>query len=390
MGKTAMTLTAAALLLSTAAYAADPGVTDSEILIGDVNIMTGPAAFVGQGVALGSKIAAAEINANGGVNGRKIKILTEDDGYVPSRSFQALTKLIEVDGIFALNGTSGTANALAMMPLIDENKLPVIVTTAPAKQIYDPVHPTIFTFGANYGDAFYAQLKYVHENSEPANPVYGIVRQDDDFGKEIEDGYDRAISELGLTDGLRVRFKKGTKDFSAEVAQMKAKGVNVIANGAIFSGAANILSEARKLGMDIQSADVWSEDIPASAGLLAPAGYNYTVADYIALSGPAVDKFIDMAKGYASEDELKSINRYTYVTYIGLKVLASAMEQCGQELTRACTVEKLKEVKDFDTGGLSAPVSFDNDKQLSGTALAVYQFDTASKTFKALTDFVQY
>src|SRR6476619_3252403 len=94
---------------STAAWAGDPGVSDTEIKIGDVNIMTGPAAFVGRGVSLGSKIAAGEINAAGGISGRKIKILTEDDGYIPSRSFQALTKLLEEDGIFALNGTSGTA-----------------------------------------------------------------------------------------------------------------------------------------------------------------------------------------------------------------------------------------------------------------------------------------
>ena len=77
-------------------------------------------------------------------------ILTEDDGYVPSRSFQALKKLIEVDDIFALNGTSGTANVLAMMPLITENNLPTVVTTAPNELIYKPVRPSVFTFGASY------------------------------------------------------------------------------------------------------------------------------------------------------------------------------------------------------------------------------------------------
>jgi ABC-type branched-subunit amino acid transport system substrate-binding protein len=106
MMKIATSVLAAALLSATAAWAGDPGVSDTEIKIGDVNIMTGPAAFVGRGVSLGSKIAAGEINAAGAINGRKIKILTEDDGYIPSRSFQALTKLLEEDGIFALNGTS--------------------------------------------------------------------------------------------------------------------------------------------------------------------------------------------------------------------------------------------------------------------------------------------
>ena len=386
----ALTMLAAAMLGSSAALAADPGVTDTEIKIGDVNIMTGPAAFVGRGVALGSKIAAAEINAAGGVNGRKLIIVTEDDGYIPSRSFQALTKLIEVDGIFALNGTSGTANVLAMMPLITENNLPTVVTTAPSQLVYDPVRPSVFTFGANYSDAFFSQLKYIHEHNEPANPVYGLIRQDDDFGKEVEAGYDRAIKELGVKDGIRLRFKKGTSNFAAEMAQMKQAGVNVLANGAIFAGAANILSEARKLDMDIQSAGVWSEGIPASAKLSAPAGYDYRVADYVALTGPATDKFLAMAKTFTTPEELAGVSRYTYVTYIGLKTLAHAMEQCGKDLTRACTIEKLRQTKDFDTGGLSAPVSFDNPKQLSGTAVAVFQLDAKEVKFKALTDFAKY
>jgi branched-chain amino acid transport system substrate-binding protein len=389
MNKTVTTLVAA-LLISTAAHAADPGVSDDEIKIGDVNIMTGPAAFVGKGVALGSKIAAAEINANGGVNGRKITIITEDDGYVPSRSFQALTKLIEVDEIFALNGTSGTANVLAMMPLIAENNLPTVVTTAPAALVYNPVRPSVFTIGAKYADAFYAQLKYIHDNTEPANAVYGLLRQDDDFGKEIEDGFDRAVKEFGVKEGPRLRFKKGTSNFAAELAQMKQADVNVIANGGIFAGAANILTEARKLGMDLQSADVWSEGIPASAGLLAPAGYDFFVADYVALTGPAVETFKEMAKQYVSEEELGNISRYTFVTYIGLKSLAAAMGECGKDLTRACTIEKLKAMKDFDTGGLSAPISFDNDEQLSGTALAVYQFNTKTNGFEERKGFEQY
>lgn len=381
---------AAALLASTAAYAQDPGVTDTEIKIGDVNIMTGPASFIGKAVSVGSKIAAAEINEAGGVNGRKITVITEDDGYVPARSFQALTKLIEVDGIFALNGTSGTANVLAMMPLIEENNLPTVVTTAPNELVYKPVRPSVFTVGASYADAFYGQLKYIHENMKVENPVYGLIRQDDDFGAAIEHGFDRAIKEFGVKEGPRVRFKKGTTNFAAEIAQMKQAGVNVLANGGIIAGAANILGEARKLSMDLQVAGVWSEDMPPSVNLAAPAGYDYLVADYVALNGPAIDAFMEKAKKYASADEVGAINRYTYLTYVGLHALAEGMKRCGKELTRACTIEQLRGLKDFDTQGVSAPISFDNERQLSGTALKIYQLNSKDKTFKTLQDFTQY
>jgi ABC-type branched-subunit amino acid transport system substrate-binding protein len=386
----ALAASLAALLVSTAALAADPGVSDTEIVIGDVNIMSGPAAFVGRGFSLGTKIAAAEINAAGGVNGRKIRIITEDDGYIPARSFQALTKLIESDHIFALNGTSGSANVMAMMPLIVENNLPTIVSEAPASIVYKPLRPSVFTFGANYADAFYAQLKYFNDHALAKPGPWALFRQDDDFGKEVEQGFARAVKEFGVKAEPTVRFKKGTSNFSAEMAQMKQAGVTVIANGGIFAGAANILAEARKLGMDIQSADVWSEGIPASARLMAPAGYDYTVGDYVSLVGPANDRFKTMAKQFVSDGELAAVSRYTYVSYIGLTALARAMSECGKDLTRACTIEKLRALKNFDTSGLSGPVSFDNPQQLAGSAIAVYQFDAKAGAFKALSGFQQY
>lgn len=387
IGKFALT---AILMSSTAAFAADPGVTDTEIRIGDVNIMTGPASFIGRAVSLGSRIAAAEINANGGVNGRNIVIRTEDDGYVPARSFQALNQLVEVEEIFALNGTSGTANVLAMMPLIVEHNLPTMVTTAPNELVYNPVRPSVFTIGATYSDAFFGMLNYIHENLEPENAVYGLIRQEDDFGVSVQAGFDRAISELGLTEGPRLAYTRGTTDFSTEVAQMRAAGVNVLANGAIIAGAANVLSEARRLDMDLQVASVWSENMPASVNLSAPAGYDYLVADYVAITGPATEAFRELALQYVDERDLEALNRYTYVTYIGLHVLAEAMRQCGDDLTRACTIEQLRQIRDFDTNGLSGPISLDNEQQLSGTALAIYQLDAATQTFEALTDFIDY
>jgi branched-chain amino acid transport system substrate-binding protein len=384
-------MTLAAFLASTMlAHAADPGVTDTEIKIGDVNIMTGPAAFVGKGFALGTKIAAGLVNSKGGVNGRKITVITEDDGYIPARSFQALTKLIEVDKIFALNGTSGTANVMAMMPLIEENNIPTIVSQAPAAIVYNPVRKSVFTFGASYQDAFYAQLKYIHGKNPDPKAVYGIIRQDDDFGKEVEAGYDRAVKEFGVKDGIRLRFKKGTTNFSAEAAQMKEAGVTVLANGGIFAGAGNILGEARKLNLQLQPAEVWSEGIPASAKLLAPAGYDFLVGDYVSLTGPANDKFVEMAKQFVSEEELKDISRYTYASFIGLTSMAAAMEKCGKELTRACTIEQLHKLKDFDTLGLSAPVSFDNPTQHSGTAVGVYQYNVKDGKFEERVGFQQY
>lgn len=383
---------ATALALTGAAFAADPGVSDTEIKIGDISILSGPAKFVGDGVVLGSKIAAAEINANGGVNGRKIVIVTEDDGYVPARSVQALQKLISEDEIFALNGTSGSSNILAMLPIIEEEGLPTVVTTAPNSKVYEEkgAPPTVFSIGPGYATPFYAQVKYIHEHLEPANATYGLIIQDDDFGDSIEQGYDKAVKEFGLKDAIRIRYKKGQSDFAPEVLKLREAGVNVLVSGAIFGGQASIFKEARKLNLDLQAATVWVGDMPISVKLFGPTGYPYLVADYVvAFTDPAAQAFVENAKKYVG-DEALSADRYTYVTYVGLKVLAEAMSRCGKDLTRACTVEQLDKMENFDAGGLMAPITFDERNKLAGTAVKIYQFDPTNSGFKTLTEFTNY
>ncbi|MGE0733479.1 MAG: ABC transporter substrate-binding protein [Alphaproteobacteria bacterium] len=386
-----MTAVGLGALLAGTAYA-EVGVTDTEIKIGDVNILTGPASFIGQAVTIGSKVAAAEINEAGGINGRKIVMVTEDDGYVPARSFQAAKKLIEVDKVFAINGTSGTANIMAMMPLIEENKVPVIVTTAPNKLVYEPkVRPTVFTIGADYADAFYAQLKFIHEKRSPKDAKYALVRQDDDFGVSVEEGYDRAVKEFKLNDVARIKYKRGERDFGAVALKLQSLGVNVLANGAIIAGSANLLSEARKQGVKMEVASVWSEILPVSVKLSKPSEYKYIAADYVAaLADASVAPFMTKANKYLTKDEIAGINRYTLITYVGLHVLADAMKRCGKALTRECTVSELKKTKNFATNGMTAPISFDNAKHLSGTAVKIYEVDYGTMGFKALTDFAQY
>ena len=110
---TASLLLAGAYLTGGHALAADPGFTDTEIVIGDVEPLTGPPALLGVAHTIGVKIAIGEINAAGGINGRKIKYILEDDGYVTARTIQGLRKVIDVDKAFALLGISGSGQSIA-------------------------------------------------------------------------------------------------------------------------------------------------------------------------------------------------------------------------------------------------------------------------------------
>ena len=131
----------AAAFAAVPAMAAEQGVTDTEILIGEVNPYTGPPALLGVAHATGVKLAIAEANAEAGgagINGRKLRLLTEDDGYVTARTLQSVRKLIEVDKVFALMGVSGTGQSMAAMPILEKGGLPVVISVGPTTGQYQP------------------------------------------------------------------------------------------------------------------------------------------------------------------------------------------------------------------------------------------------------------
>lgn len=127
----ALGLLAAGTCLSAAAQ--QQGVTDTEIVLGDILPLTGPPALLGVAHNLGVKAAIAEVNAAGGIHGRKLRLISEDDGYVPSRTIQGVRKLINSDKVFALTSVSGTAQAQAAMPLIQQAGLPAMAPSPPTK-----------------------------------------------------------------------------------------------------------------------------------------------------------------------------------------------------------------------------------------------------------------
>ena len=132
---TASLLLAGAYLTGGHALAADPGFTDTEIVIGDVEPLTGPPALLGVAHTIGVKIAIGEINAAGGINGRKIKYILEDDGYVTARTIQGLRKVIDVDKAFALLGISGSGQSIAAMPAPEKKTSLILIQCLKSKYI---------------------------------------------------------------------------------------------------------------------------------------------------------------------------------------------------------------------------------------------------------------
>src|ERR1044072_3047299 len=164
-------LAAAALLLTTAclatgpAAAADPGITDSETQLGYVGPLTGPPALLGVAASIGHKIAIAEANAAGGINGRKIKYVLEDDGYVTARTIQGVKKVIDVDKAVAMLGISGSGQSIAVMPVLEKAGIPTVIDVAPVKFLWDPPRKNVFIVGQSYEEGIIHLVKFLAEKN---------------------------------------------------------------------------------------------------------------------------------------------------------------------------------------------------------------------------------
>lgn len=369
---------------------AEPGVTDKEIVLGNILPMSSSAALAGRALHFGTILAAAEANANGGVAGRTIVVKTEDDGYVPARAVQSLRKLID-EGVFGLLSMSGSGGTAAILPIVEEEEIPSFASLSPLKAAIDPVKPTVFMIGADYQQMIYAQIKYIHESKNRSDAIYGIIRQDDDYGRDLEEAFDRGAKDFGLKTATPALFKRGQKDFGAEVLRLRSQNIGVLVAGGVTTETAAMLREAAKFQMDVDIATVPTMQLLPVMKLSEATDYKPLSADYVSPFGsPDAAHFEKLVKEHLRPDEQDAINRYSMVGYVAGKVMIDAIRQCEDDLTRACVTAKMTSGEEFDVNGVTKPISFTADRHVSATAVRVLEVDPKAQTVTALTDFTEY
>jgi len=238
----------AAALAASGVFAQTQGVTKDEILIGTIQDLSGPIAAFGKSARNGMQLRADEINEQGGVNGRKIKLITEDSGYDPKKAVLAAQKLAQRDKIFVTAGNIGTPIAMATMPIFFEKNIPHLFPLTAARQMYDPLHKLKYSFAATYYDQVRSGIKYLTKTK--ADRKWCIIYQDDDFGAEVLAGAEAGLKEQGKTLTEKTSYKRGSTDFSSQVARMKGSNCDTVVMGTIIRETVGTLAEAKKTGLN--------------------------------------------------------------------------------------------------------------------------------------------
>jgi branched-chain amino acid transport system substrate-binding protein len=345
------TIAATGLLMALAlpaSWAAEPqrGVTDTEIVIGTATDLSGVTAVQGVNSADAIRLAFDELNAAGGVNGRKIRYIVEDTQYQVPRAVQAINKLINNDEVFFTLEDGGTPMNNATFPMALEKNVPKLLPLSAARSMYEPFNRLKFSQYSSYVDQIRAGVKYFV--AERGKKAICAMYQDTDFGKDVLAGAVLQTEAMKMQLAGTTAHKPTDTDFSAQIAKLHDANCDLIVLGTIVRDTTLIISTARKAG--------WNVDFLGQI-----ANYDTAVAT---APGNVAEGFFAMAPSlYAYPDDPRpevqalirrfkdrygfDINYLGETGYVSAQIATEALRRAGRDLTLDSMIAAMESIKDF-------------------------------------------
>jgi branched-chain amino acid transport system substrate-binding protein len=351
------------------------GISPNEIVIGTHQDLSGPIKFWGVPVSNGMKMAVEEINAAGGIQGRKVKLVIEDSGYDPKKAVLATQKMVERDKVFAMVGPMGSPTVLAAQDILfDAGVLQLFPLTAAEFTFkFDPAKPQErlkFNNLLPYVESTRAALKYMKEVKNFAKPC--IMYQDDEYGKNVLDGFNQQLAAMKLQAASVTSFKRGASDVSAQIARMKADSCDLVLLGTIIRETISAMSEAKKLGWDVTFLGATPTnvmDVPALGkeaveGLYAASGFEIPYED--TAKGKVKDWLVNYKKMFGTDANTQAIIGYNAIT-----TFAFYANKAGKDLTGQKMMDALESGDKFLDIFNSPPTTFSKTNHLANTITQV-------------------
>ena len=334
---------AAGLSIAAAPAWADQGVTDTEVVIGSANDLSGPFAAFGVPSIKAAQLYFDEINAKGGVHGRKIRLVVEDHGYQVPKAVQAANKLVNRDKVFAMLLSLGTPHNIAAFKLLDAKGIPNINPLSAARQmLQDPIRYK-FAGTASYYDAVKATVDYMvkEKNAKTVCSMY----IPSDFGKEIQAAAAEKTKELGLTYGGETTHKPDETDYVGSLTKLKNANCDLVAVALSVRGVITAVATAKKIGWDNVSF-VGSSASFHTAIAKVPGGVTdgfYAGAGWQDLEARAAEPGVaDWIASYTKATGEKFPGTGALLGRSAAEILVRALEAAGKDLTTDSFVKAME------------------------------------------------
>lgn len=348
------------LLLSAAASA--QGISDDSILIGAYGPITGPAAFIGLGGRDGMNLAVKEINEAGGVNGRKLKIVFEDDAFSPARALAAVKKLIDQDKVFMVFSVAGSNSTVGTIEFVKERQRVMYVAIASAPQVTHPFNKYLFRGGTNeaarYGEVYSEFVSQFLQAKKIA-----VLSGRDEYAKNEADAVGRLLkSWWSITPEVRQEFNVGDKDFTPQLLEIKKAEPEVLMVHGNPAEGAIILRQARELGIVsaiFVSPTMIDRSFPATTKLAAEGATSMLNVPYFFDSKePAMVKWNTVWQKEYQNMPAGRPNNFDLLGYTEMYCVAQGLKRAGKDLDTDKFIKALESLDNYRVSEIATPRTF--------------------------------
>jgi len=322
------------LLIATAYFSmlcASPVFAEDSIKIGALLSVTGPASNLGAPEAKTLQMLIDDINANGGIIGKKIELIIKDTGSNPEKAVSFAKQLIEEEKVFAIIGPSTSGETMAVKNIAEGGKT-ILLSCAAAEVIVNPLAKYVFKVAPK--DSF--AVAEIFQQMKKMNILrIGVLSSNTGFGKAGKEQLEKLASVYGIQIAISEVYDKSATDLTAEVTKLKAKGVQAVVNWSIEPAQSIIIKNARQIGIKVpifQShgfANIQYAKAAGSAaeGVIFPAS-NIIVADVLPAKNPQKPVIMAYKKAYEAKYN-EDVSTFGGHTYDAMMILARAIREAG-------------------------------------------------------------
>ncbi|MGY8710923.1 ABC transporter substrate-binding protein [Bradyrhizobium sp. 18BD] len=328
----------------------EAGVSDDAILFGQAAALEGPSSALGQRMRQGIVAAFTEINEKGGVHGRKLQLISRDDGYDPDRSVVQTLRLIEEDKVFALIGAVGTPTAIATIPITSARNVPFIGPFSGAEFLRDLELANVVNIRASYGAEAEAWVKHLTEDRKFTR--IGIFYQDDSFGRDGLAGVKQALAKRGLELAAEGTFERNTRAVAAVWRMIKRAGPEAIVMVGTYGPCAEFIKLAHRSGARPTFVNISFVGANALARELGPEGEGVIVSQVVPFPWDRSQQLVaDYQDAQKAIDPTLTPDFVSLEGYLSGRLAAAALVKAGPQPTRASLLRAINDVGRFDISG---------------------------------------
>ncbi|MFH1136672.1 MAG: ABC transporter substrate-binding protein [Pseudomonadota bacterium] len=366
---------------------AEVGVTADTIKLGTFQDMSGPGAYLGRMCTTSLDIWMKYVNNQlGGIHGRKLELVVEDNKYDPELTKTAFTKLVDKHQVFAIVLVYGSGPCVAVKEDITKAKVPVFPTMATVDSMFEPPSRYLYWYACNDADNAIMMVDFIKDDLKigTKDAVIGVCYQDDEWGKSALKGAEIAGEKYGYK-VVAAPYKKGSKNLSPEVMKMKAAGVTHCFYAGYAPVYAMLLKEANKVGWKPTFFGDYVTVDPRTfaAGQLADGHYHFFNVGLRSEKTPGWQE-IEKLFNDAGAQELLNVPLIPLL-WNSLTFLTKALQDAGPDLTREKLIDALDSIKGFDTKG-NGEIEYGPNIRKGTHKYRVLKCDAANQIFVPITD----